>query len=802
MINQTLRTAFMGKNYESLEKNKQIKKRMLTSLIILTLISLLVSTPQLIFSASAIGSEPSLEEILNNVGYSNIAIEDVETFPAGIYNITLLAEFAGYYNNNILSYYVVETTNYHTIFTGPEGASGSNNGGYVIPPISKMLEVDSQFGLTLITPEYQYFTEHDLNPDFPLEHAQVFRNLDNPNMFLIGFENYYGQQIARDFNDMVFSLTLINPLEIVSVSRIPETPNYDESVTVTAQVKEGSYEIDSVILSFQANSGSWSNVTMNLDTTEYVAMIPAQQYGKTVNYKVYAIDVFGSTAVSTVYSYTVGDFIEPIIIDVARIPSVVNSHQIATILANVTEPIAGSGVKSVILHYKINNEWTMNAMSLRDGLWTEIIPGQNPGTPVQFYVQAYDGAENNAQSPTFSYQVIIPNSAPRADFSVAPTPGYTDENINFDGSASSDLDGTIANYFWNFGDGTYAYGETTSHAYDKNGEFVVSLRVTDNRGAIDIITKTVTVENRPAPQPTNNRPVAVFTESPEPAYATETVTLNASESYDTDGTITTYTWNFGDGTTATGAIVTHTYENSGSYKIELTVTDNEGATDSTTSTKTILNNEPIAAFTQTSEEANKGEKIVFDASESFDVDGTIVEYTWTFGDQTTSTGVIVDHSYPNTGEYTVTLTVTDDDGATDSVTSTVNVVNQEPVAIFIANTTEITENQAVQFDASESYDTDGTITTYTWNFGDGTTATGITTEHTYTQAGEYTVTLTVTDNEGASTSATTTVNVTAEPTVTLAVLSVIGLGITALTASLLYGLFVRRNKNKKSKKTD
>jgi len=797
MNNHISRMAFTGKNNESSEKRKQITKKTGTNLIALALISLLVFTPQIIFVVSAT-SEPSLQTILENSGFLNIEFTNIETFPAGIYNITLLAEFASYYNNNILSYYTVETTDYQALFTGLEGATGC--GGYVIPPLSKMFEVENEFGLSMTTPQYQYFTEYSLNPDFPEIHCQIYKNLDNPKMFFIGFENCYGEFIDRDYNDMVFSLTLINPLEIVSVSRDPEVPNYDESVLVTSLVKKGCYELDSVVLSYHVDSNSWTNVTMTLDNTDYVGTIPPQPYGETVTYKIYASDTYGSSEGSPIFSYVVGDFVEPEIVDVTQIPLAVNSGQLAKILTNISEPTSASGVKKVNLWYKINGDWAANGMGIEDGLWTANIPGQKRGNPVQYYIEAFDNAGNRAESSTFSYTVIIPNNMPTADFSVVPSAGYTEENFNFDGSASSDSDGYIVNYFWNFGDETYAYGETAIHTYDESGEYTISLIVTDNRGGTGSTTKTVTVENSPPSEDLNNVPVANFTKSPEPAYATETVTFDASDSSDSDGQIVSYSWDFGDGTSATGVTTTHVFAGDGSYLVELTVTDNEGSTDSTSATKDILNNSPIASFTQSSDKIIVDEENSFDASESFDIDGTIIEYLWDFGDGTTATGVTVVNTYPNSGSYTVTLTVTDDDGATGSVTS-VNVANQAPVALFTTNTTSITENQGIQFDATESYDTDGTIISYSWDFGDGTTTTGATADHSYIGEGDYAVTLVITDNEGATDSTTMNVPVAAEPEVSLAVLSVIGLGITALTATLLYGFFVRRNKKKKYKQT-
>jgi len=162
----------------------------------------------------------------------------------------------------------------------------------------------------------------------------------------------------------------------------------------------------------------------------------------------------------------------------------------------------------------------------------------------------------------------------------------------------------------------------------------------------------------------------------------------------------------------------------------------------------------------------------------------------------------VDHAYADDGIYTVTLTVTDDDGATGSATDTKTVLNRLPIASFTESAHNVSSNEIIYFDASGSYDPDGTIVSYSWDFGDGNTATGVTTDHAYSVDGNYTVTLTVTDNDGATASATDEKIVKTETTTTLslAVLSVIGLGITALTVTLLYGLFILGKRRKKKNK--
>lgn len=163
---------------------------------------------------------------------------------------------------------------------------------------------------------------------------------------------------------------------------------------------------------------------------------------------------------------------------------------------------------------------------------------------------------------------------------------------------------------------------------------------------------------------------------------------------------------------------------------------------------------PAATFTHLVEELT-----VSFADESTDVDGTIVYWSWDFGDGNSSGVQNPVHTYGGGGEYQVRLTVTDDGGASDTETKSVTVPtpgNQPPVADFSAETDDLT----VTF-TDLSSDPDGDVTSWAWDFGDGNTSTDQNPVHTYGQAGSYDVTLTVTDNGGATDVRTLTVTVTA-----------------------------------------
>ena len=167
---------------------------------------------------------------------------------------------------------------------------------------------------------------------------------------------------------------------------------------------------------------------------------------------------------------------------------------------------------------------------------------------------------------TYSFNsYVVGNLWPTASFTVA----CNGLQCTFDGSDSRDSDGSIQEYYWNFGDATGAYGRTATHTYTAAGTFTVRLIVLDDHGAMGEQRQTVTI----APV-ANTPPVASFTS----ACIQLTCNFNAQSSSDSDGTIASYAWTFGDGTMGSGATPSRTYVAGGTYSVLLTVTDNRGAT--------------------------------------------------------------------------------------------------------------------------------------------------------------------------------------------------------------------------------
>lgn len=382
-------------------------------------------------------------------------------------------------------------------------------------------------------------------------------------------------------------------------------------------------------------------------------------------------------------------------------------------------------------------------------------PGWTPGNVNPTYSRGNCNATGLVETPPLISGALDPvstNQPPVANAN-GPYSGTVNLSLTFDGSGSTDPDGSIVSYSWDFGDGNTATGVSPTHTYLTAGTFNVSLTVTDDAGDTGTDTTTATIG-------LGNQPPVANANGPYSGTVNVALSFDGSASNDPDGIIVSYSWDFGDGNTGTGANPTHTYTTANLYNVTLTVTDDAGTTDSIGTTANIVPvvvNQPPIADANGPYSGIVGVAIMFDGSASTDADGTIVSYNWDFGDGNTGTGVTPSHTYGVDGNFTVSLTVTDDAGATSSTTTTasIGVVNQPPVSDPNGPYSG-TVGIALTFDGTASTDADGTIVSYAWDFGDGNTASGVTPSHTYMMNGNYSISLTVTDDAGDSGTATTT----------------------------------------------
>jgi len=255
-------------------------------------------------------------------------------------------------------------------------------------------------------------------------------------------------------------------------------------------------------------------------------------------------------------------------------------------------------------------------------------------------------------------------------------------------------------------------------------------------------------------------PTTTTTTLPATTTSTTTTSTTVAPTTTTDPpTTTTSTSTTTDPpTTSTSTTAPTTSTTSTAPPTTTTESPTTTTTTSSTTTSTTLANRPPVAGAGPDQATQTLTTITFDGSGSFDPDGTIVSRAWSFGDGASASGVTVPHAYAHAGTYTVTLTVTDDGGLTASSRATVTVANRPPVADGGTEQTTCV-GATVMLDGSRSSDPDGTISSYAWSFGDGTSATGAIADHVYAAPGTYTPTLSVTDDLGATGTATALVDV-------------------------------------------
>ena len=369
---------------------------------------------------------------------------------------------------------------------------------------------------------------------------------------------------------------------------------------------------------------------------------------------------------------------------------------------------------NVALELLINGSLSLYAVTPTLGInstfWTAYYWSPSDGDyNLTVYTHNVTGETNMANNNVTRWVRVCPPQAPTANFtatwapsSPAPGPVNSYSIVTFDASNSSDPDwDNITNYAWNFGDNnteTASYSNIT-HMYTAEkawGPMNVTLTVWDAENLNGSMSQNITVYAQPVANFTIDPP------RPGPYYVNETLlTFDASASYDPDNVtgsnngIASYTWDFKDGntTTVTNPTITHTYDNTGNYNVYLTVTDYVDLSGFTIVPLSVSPGNPAAIFTPPPQPCYVGRPLTFNASASSAHNG-IASYTWDFkdGNTTTVTNPAITHTYDNTGNYNVNLTVTDNKGLTGSIKNTVTVYPEVFVRVVDASTGNTTIN--------------------------------------------------------------------------------------------------------------
>ena len=360
------------------------------------------------------------------------------------------------------------------------------------------------------------------------------------------------------------------------------------------------------------------------------------------------------------------------------------------------------------------------------------------------------------------------NIPPIARISITPPTPHPGSPAEFSAMDSTDSNDPIESYRWDFGDGTETTGSMVKHTYTTSGDYELMLTLTDSKGAKSLLFQTISVA-------LITPPLADFSVVLKPeervARVGGLITFQ-DESSDTDSKIVSWKWSFGDGEEAWGPRVSHTYATHGDVIVGLRVTDAQGEVGIQTRPMTIASQRPVAVLTLSPERPNQFESVTFDASESFDPDGTIASYLWDFdgdgvydleGPEQTASYV-----YKSGGDFEARILVIDHQLEMSTRERWVS-VNANPVVQFQISNFESTELESVLF-TDLSIDTDGAISEWHWDFGDGETSNESSPEHVYQRSGTMVVSLSVTDQLGATGTADATIHVNNLPPVaTLAI---------------------------------
>ncbi|RMG21574.1 MAG: PKD domain-containing protein, partial [Bacteroidetes bacterium] len=322
---------------------------------------------------------------------------------------------------------------------------------------------------------------------------------------------------------------------------------------------------------------------------------------------------------------------------------------------------------------------------------------------------------------------IVIEPGPEANFSVDLTQVCLGQAVSFRENTTSVL--PVIQYQWDFGDGNTSLQANPQHIYTSPGNYQVSLAVASLNGCTDTFITAVPIQ-------VSEPPDAIFTPSVTQGCAPLEVTFT-DQSTSMHG-IDRYLWVFGDGDSASVPFPAHTFLSPGNYRVRLEITDNLGCSDSSSQVITVTG-PPVADFTASARMGCAPREIQF--SDLSSGPSTLTAWFWEFGDGNTSAAQHPLHTYTQNGIYTVSLTVTDENGCTHTEVKPEYIQLRNPIADFSANTTQACPPQLVQF--TPTIDTQVPITNYIWDFGDSTRSNEPSPQHLFAGADTFDVQLIV-----------------------------------------------------------
>ncbi len=368
-----------------------------------------------------------------------------------------------------------------------------------------------------------------------------------------------------------------------------------------------------------------------------------------------------------------------------------------------------------------------------------VVQHQQPGVyPVRLTVNDGSGAQNAIYSVNRVYEV---NAAPIPVFSV-PANVAPGDVFPLNAIESSDPNQDELEYIWMVDKEEVARGDISTLSLSEPGDYEITLIVDDKRGVSNSVQSLTNLIHVNAP------PQPVITAVPITSNAN--VSFEATQSADSESDLQDFSWDFGDGNRASGPRVSHTYQQTGSYTVKLTVDDGANLRNSVQSSEHVIvvNSYPVSDFSAPSVVA-PGVPFTVDGSLSSDSDGSITNYVWSTNGAPAGTGQTNSITLNNPGLHTISLSVNDDSGFDQArgFKSQQIRVNEAPVPVWRTDPVELIPNTEIKFLADKSFDNDGNIDAYLWTFEDGTELKGMQIQRIFEEGGPKRFILSVTDND-------------------------------------------------------
>ncbi len=435
------------------------------------------------------------------------------------------------------------------------------------------------------------------------------------------------------------------------------------------------------------------------------------------------------------YLWSTGDITQTITVNTTGVYDVIASTEHCSSydtisVSTVSGPFADAGSNETICQFEqfdfnnsaqtpsatnyINLEWIGGTGVFSDPTILQPIytPGNNELGDVNLSLIAYNiiACANDTSS-----MILTIDTLPNADFTTTPSSTVClGESILFDDNSTTGNTSPIVLWTWDFGDGNTSNFQNPVHLYNSPGNYIVSLIITNSTGCNDTMNQVVII---------NALPIVNYSYQPN-----DSLCLNELISFTDNSTsnIQSWAWDFDDGNSSSVQNPTHSYSSMGNYNVQLTVSDNNTCVDSL-SNILVINELPDPDFT-ISPNDTVCNNIPLTFSGIDNAGTTITDWYWDFGDGNTGTGQTPNHIYTASGNYTITLNVINNNSCSSIVTKLVHIRSLPESDFTISPNDTSCMGELVNLDATNIT---GDITNWNWQFGDGNTAAGQTTSHTY-----------------------------------------------------------------------